>query len=119
MKQVIKGRTFEIRATAYSEWTGQAATSTPANLAGATIRGYFKERASDLDAAALFTVNGTAISAGDGTLRLPVTATQTRDLKQVKIFYEVVVKLSDGTTEISTGVEELELLPNVRKGTIS
>jgi hypothetical protein len=116
-KQIIRGRTWSIEATAYSKWTGDVQTSQVMNLAGATIKGYFKERPTDLDTAVILNVVGAAVVAGDGTLIVSVTADQTRDLKLAKLFFEIVVKV--GATEVSTGIEEVEILQNVWKGAIA
>jgi hypothetical protein len=114
MATIVKGSSFDILATVYSNWTGDTATSTLANLTGATIQAYFKNRQGDLDSAAVFNKVGSIVSAVDGTLKVTVAASDTNGLSQQKLYYEVVVKMADGTF-IRTGVVELFLDGNVLK----
>lgn len=113
--KIIKGSTFAINAIAWAIWTGNAATSTRANCTGATVKGYFKERLTDLDADAKLTINGTVVSGPDGTVRIPVTAAQTNGMSQARLYFQGVVKLADGVTYIRCDVEEVDLGPSLTK----
>lgn len=112
---MIKGETKKFRARVYSDWTGLAATSTKANLTGATTKGYFKNRDTDSDAAAVATKDGVNFDAVNGVVDVTLAAGDTNALSQQKLWMEIVVKLADGTTYIRSGARELVLLPNVGK----
>lgn len=116
--ELIKGATAELRATAYAIWTGLVTTSTPANVTGATIKGIFKARENDADASALFSVNGTIVDAVNGVVAVAISRADTVALSHGRIWYEIVVKLQDGTTYIRTGAKEMVLLPNVLKNAL-
>lgn len=112
--EIIKGQTAEIRCTVYSFWSGQPATSTLANLTGATINAYFKNRDGDADVDALFTIAGVNVDAANGLCKIVIPASSTNGLNNTKIVFEVVVKLSNGEY-IRNGVQDLILQPNVGK----
>jgi hypothetical protein len=112
--ELIKGQSAKVQATVYSYWSGQAATSVLANLVGATIKTYIKERESDADSAALLTINGTVTDGPNGLCESAITAAQTNTLSFTRLVIETVAKLAGGDY-IRSGVEPLILLPNVGK----
>lgn len=91
---IIKGEDFEIYATVYQEWTGDAATSQVANCAGASVSCMLKNRPDDADASAVLNLNGSVVNAPNGRVKVPVTAAQTNALGQAKLYGEILVKLS-------------------------
>lgn len=111
---IIKGQTQKIRLTIYSYWSGQESTSTLANLTGATVKAFFKRRATDLDNAALITKTATIIDAGNGVAEFTLTASDTNGISDSKLVWEPVAKLSDNSF-IRNGVGDVNLLPNVGK----
>lgn len=111
---IVKGTTGRINFTAYSYWSGNPATSTPANLTGSTTNAYFKNRDGDADAAAVLTKTGAISDAINGKGYIALTAAETVALSQSRLVYEIVTKLSDGSYT-RTGVLVLNLLPNVGK----
>lgn len=113
--RLVRGKTAKLTYLVYSIWTGIAATSTLANISGSTTKVYFKNKESDSDAEALFTLNGTIVDGPNGSGEVLIPAANTNELYQQKIVYEVVCKLSDGTTYIRGGSEDMILEPNVGK----
>lgn len=111
---IVKGSSFDVQLTIWSTWTGDAATSTLANLTGATGNVYFKQRPTDSDASALFTKAVSLVDPVNGTAKATVLAADTNERSQQKIVFEGVIKMADGTY-IRTGVEDLVILPNVGK----
>lgn len=114
MLYITKGQTTTLRHTIYSYWSGQESSSIKANLAGATINVYFKQRLTDADAAAVLTKTGTVVDAVNGGADTALAASDTNAMSYSKLFMETVAKLSDGTTYIRQ-VEEVTLNPNLRK----
>ncbi|HQQ81947.1 MAG TPA: hypothetical protein PK059_02100 [Cyclobacteriaceae bacterium] len=114
MIEIVKGSTVVISSTVYSTWTGQASTSTVADITGATINAYFKNSEFDADGSAVFTKTGSVVSGPAGTLTVTIAATDTNTLTQKYLVYEIVVKTSGGSY-IRSGVDELTMLSNVGK----
>lgn len=112
--EVIKGSTFKIIQVVYSYWSGQADTSTLANITGSTIKLFLKQRDSDPDSAALLTLNGTVTDGPNGECEVAFTAANTNDLSYSSLVYEVVVKLAD-SSYLRSGVLPFILKPNVGK----
>lgn len=114
---MIKGRDAVLEFTVYSKWTGQASTSTPANLAGASIKCYIKKRPDDSDTEVIIPVANivcTVTGAGDGLGEAAIAAADTNGLSYQKVFFEIVAKTAGGKY-IGNGVGELEIKPNVGK----
>lgn len=106
-----------LECTVYSKWTGQASTSTPANLAGATVKCYIKKRPDDADTEVLIPVANLVVTitdAGNGLCEVAIAPVDTNTLSYQKVFYEVVAKTAGGAY-IGNGVGELEIKPNVGK----
>lgn len=106
MKYVLlKGQTSKIQSTVYTD-NGLSS----ANLTGASIQYMFKKNPSDLDSVALLTKNigsgVTIISASDGTVECLLTAADTNTMSYPSIFFEILVKLSNGNY-IRSGIEEI------------
>lgn len=114
---LIKGATYTVQVTFYSYWSGQAATSIPANITGATLKLYAKLRDGDSDANALFVKNGTVVDGPNGIASFTIAAADTNYLSYASVAWEAVAKLADGTTYIRNGAnhDALNLLPNVGK----
>jgi hypothetical protein len=118
--EIVKGETATFEGTAYSYWTGVASTSTVADITGATIKTYIKRNINDADNAAVITITGTIVTPAAGLFRSTLLASDTNGLteitdKPVDWYFEHVVKLSDLTTYIRSGVQFLTILPNVGK----
>lgn len=114
---VIKGSSCVIGGVVYTNWTGDSSTSTlatPAQMTGATVNLYVKQRETDSDANAVLTISGTVLDINAATIQAVITATQTNTLSYQNMVYEIVVKLSDGTYHRS-GVQPFILKPNVGK----
>lgn len=111
---IIKGQSVSIISTVYSNWTGNPATSTIADITGSTIKMYVKVRETDLDAAAVLTLNGAVTDGPNGICTVPIAASDTNALSYTDIFYEIVVKLADGTYQ-RNGVQLFNLKPNLGK----
>lgn len=112
-RSIIRGSTVTIQATVYTDQSKQ----TVANLTSATIFCIVKKRSEDLDTEALFSKSVgsgiTIVGATTGRCDIVFTATDTNtQLKQ--LYYEIVVKLSDGTV-IRNGINEIKMYGNVRK----
>jgi hypothetical protein len=114
MITIVKGSSVDILATVYSYWTGDASTSVIANLTGSTINAYFKNRPGDSDANAVFTKGGVVTDPTNGICKVTIAAADTNTLSQPKLYYEIVIKMADGTY-IRTGVQDIILDPNVGK----
>lgn len=114
MRTIIKGSSITIFSIIYLD---QAKTLI-ANLTGATITNIVKRRADDLDANAIFTKSvGSGITITDavnGKCSIVWSAANTNSLIEKKIYYETIVKLSDGTI-IRNGVNEIAVSGNVLK----
>jgi hypothetical protein len=110
MERLVKGSSAKFVGTVYLD----NAKTILASLIGATVKLYVKARATDTDANALFTVNGSVTSTQLATYEAAITAANTNSLQYNKIFGEVVIKLNDGTF-IRTGVVEIALDENVMK----
>ena len=115
MRAIVKGASVTIQTTVYLD---QARTLI-ANITGATIIFVAKRRADDLDSALVFTKSvgsGITITAPlSGRCDIILDASDTNALTQKSLFYEIVVRLADGVTFIRNGVNEVQLLGNVRK----
>lgn len=116
--EIVKGETATFEGTAYSYWTGVAATSTIADITGATIKTLIKRNLGDADGAAVINVTGVVLSGTAGTFRSTITAAVSNALteitdKAVDWYYEHVIKLADGTTYIRSGAGFVTILPNV------
>lgn len=112
---IIRGRNATLECVVYSKWTGQASTSIPANLAGASVKCYIKKRPDDADSEVLIPViDGSITDAVNGLVDVPITAANTNILSYQKVFFEVVAKTAGGVY-IGNGVGELEIKPNVGK----
>lgn len=96
MDDIIKGATQKLVHVIYSTWTGQAATSTKANLTGGTVKTYFKQRDTDSDAAAVLTITATITDALNGGAETNITAAQTNDLSYARLWVQTVAKDSTG-----------------------
>lgn len=96
MDDIIKGATNKLSHTIYSVWTGQAATSTKANLTGGTVKTYFKQRDTDSDAAAILVIDGTVTDALNGGAETNITAAQTNDLSYGRLWVQTVAKDVNG-----------------------
>lgn len=112
MKYVlIKGQTARIVSTVYTD-----EGLTVANLTGALVRFMVKKNPADPDGSALLTKNigtgVTVISAAEGTLECALTASETNGLSYPSVYFEILVKLSNGTY-IRSGIEELIFTKNL------
>lgn len=110
-----RGSTFKLTHVFYSYWSGQEATSIRANLAGATIKTYVKNRDTDSDAAGILTINGTVTDSVNGLGETPFAASDTNTLSYSKLVCETVAKLADGSYVRPIEVDYLILNPNVGK----
>lgn len=91
---IIKGEDFEIYATVYQQWTGDVETSQVANCAGAAVSCMLKNRPDDADGDAVLSLTGSVVDAVNGRVKVPVTAAQTNDKSQAKLYGEILVKLA-------------------------
>lgn len=114
MLYITKGQTTTLRHTIYSYWSGQESSSIKANLAGASVNVYFKQRLTDADASAVLNKAGTVTDAVNGVADTALAASDTNAWSYSKLFMETVAKLSDGTTYIRQ-IEEVEIDPNLKK----
>lgn len=113
---IIKGSTAVLQFTTYSYWSGDPATSTVANITGATIKAFIKQREGDADAAVVIPVIiGAVVDGINGIGSIPLTAANTNDLSYKSLVMEIVVKMADGTTYIRSGVFPLVIDSNVAK----
>jgi len=110
--EIIKGSDLSIAAVVYNEWTGNIATSLPANLTGATVRAIFKDSLNDTDAQELFNVTCTIVDALNGIISIPITAAQTNNQSLNKIYFQVAAKLASGIFRKSE-VQSLVLKQNI------
>lgn len=110
---MIKGASFQIVATVYTDQTRTAVQ----DITGASVTVVFKKSANDTDANALFTrAVGSGVTLTDptnGVFTCDVLASQTNALSYQTIYWEAVVKV--GSTIIRNGIKELVLDGNVLK----
>jgi hypothetical protein len=106
--QIVKGAYARLSGTVYQD------TGAPADLTGATLTVMFKSSESLPDSDALFSLTPAVISPTAGTYQVAIPAASTLNLKYSRVYFEIVVTLADSRV-IRTGVEELSLLPNVKK----
>ncbi len=111
---IIRGRTAVIECTVYDEWTGQASSSTPANITGATVKAFIKKRSGDPDADALATIDATLVTPLVGLCRVVIPAATSNPWNYQSLVIEVVAKKANGEY-IGNGVNELKIDPNVGK----
>lgn len=111
--KIVKGSTIRINSVVYSD-NG----ITVASIVGATITAMFKKSHTDLDSAAVLvkTVgSGVTITDGvNGACETLLAAADTNGLSYTRLYFELLVKLSNGE-HIRSGITELELEPNVVK----
>jgi len=118
--EIVKGESATIESTTYSYWSGEAASSTIADITGGTVKFMLKRNFTDADGSAILNLSGAIISGPAGTCRVTIAATDTNSLTditdhQVDWYYEIVVKLVDGTTYIRSGVQFITILPHAIK----
>ena len=106
---MIKGSSFKVIANVYLDRSRSLA-----NVAGSTVQLIVKKSFNDSDALALFSVNGVVSDASTGEVQAGLTATQTNTIKYPMIYWEIVVKLLDGSV-IRSGVSKEPVESNVLK----
>jgi hypothetical protein len=110
---ITKGQTTILESVVYTN-NGLAT----ANLTSASVSFMVKKNVADLDAEALITKSvGSGIvitDAVNGVLQITLNASDTNDLSYQSLFFEILVKLSNGTY-IRTGMEELIINRNLIK----
>ena len=114
--KIIRGNTTPLISVCYLDsWGNQIA-----DVTGATIKAVFKKNPKDSGADVIIPTKRvgsgvTIIAPGtNGVVQTLLTATETNAISQNKIFFELVVKLADGTF-IRNGIEEIEVTGNVLK----
>ena len=104
---VNKGQTAKIESVVFTD-----DGLTTANLNGSSIRFMLKKNPADPDSQALLTKNiGSGIditNATGGICQVTLTAADTNNLSYLSLYFEILVKLADGTY-IRTGMHEIVL----------
>lgn len=104
---VTKGQTAKIESTVFTD-----DGLTAANLTGASIQFMLKKNPADPDSQALLTKNvGSGITitnATAGICTVTLSAADTNGLSYLSLYFEILVKLTDGTY-IRTGMHEIVL----------
>lgn len=102
---LTKGQTAKIESVVFTD-----DGLTAANLTGSAIRFMMKKNPADPDSAAVLTKNiGTGViitNATAGICQVTLTAADTNSLSYLSLYFEILVKLSDGTY-IRTGMHEI------------
>jgi hypothetical protein len=110
---ITKGQTTILESVVYTN-NGLAT----ADLTSSSVSFMVKKNVADLDAEALITKTiGSGVTITDavnGVLQVTLTASDTNDLSYQSLFFEILVKLSNGTY-IRTGTEEIVLVRNLIK----
>lgn len=104
---VTKGQTAKIESTVFTD-----DGLTLANLTNASIQFMLKKNPSDPDSQALLTKNvGSGVTITNptgGICQVTLTAADTNGLSFMSLYFEILVKLTDGTY-IRTGMHEIVL----------
>lgn len=106
--EVKKGTSFRIHSVIYQD------ELTLANLVGATATAMLKKDATDPDASAVasYTIGSGIQDAGNSILVTTIPASATNNLSFQKLFFEILVKLADGTF-IRSETDEINLKRNI------
>ncbi len=115
IREIIRGQSVTISTQFFLD----IEQTQPASLTGATVFLIAKKRGEDIDANKLFEKSiGSGVTVTDvalGKVDIVITATDTNPLTIQSFYYETVAKLSDGVTVIRNGVNQVNLLGNVRR----
>jgi hypothetical protein len=111
--EIVKGNDCTLEGPMYFDWTGQPETSTLATLSDTSIVKLFaKLRTGDSDASAVFILDGVVSSVAESKVTVVIPAAITNILSYTRLYYELVVKLDDGTY-LHPGAGDMFIEPNV------